>query len=275
MLHVLQPGRCRKETSVVSRRIDLNLDLGEGFGPWSKDCDEEELTTMATSVNLACGFHAGDPVRMRKAVAISKQHGAAIGAHPGLPDLVGFGRRPMQLSHTEVNDYITYQIGALQGFTNAAGLALHHVKLHGELALQCNRDEASARAYVAAVASFGPQLPIYANPHSQVWLAAQQLGVRAVAEFYADLPLCQDGRRIPPGAQSRLGRHPDATPAFVRARVRDFLQTGSVDAFDGGRIAVDAATISVHTDEGSTAEIVRAVRAGIADANVELSSTLP
>jgi UPF0271 protein len=259
---------------VRGQRVDLNLDLGEGFGPWSRDNDEDVLTTLATSVNLACGFHAGDPSRMRKAVDTAKRHGVAVGAHPGLPDLVGFGRRPMQLSPTEVNDYITYQIGALQGFAHAAGLGLHHVKLHGELAIQCNRDEASALAYVAAVASFGGDLPIYANRHSQVWLAADQLGVRAVAEFYADLPLCRDGRRVAPSEQRRHGRHPDATPAFVRARVRDFLETGSVDAFDGGRVAVEAGTVSVHTDERSTVDIVRALRAGIEDANVELSADL-
>jgi len=256
------------------QRVDLNLDLGEGFGPWSKDSDEDDLTAMATSVNLACGFHAGDPSRMRQAVDTAKRHGAAVGAHPGLPDLVGFGRRPMQLSPTEVNDYITYQIGALAGFTHAAGMELHHVKLHGELAIQCNTDDASARAYVAAVASFGGDLPIYANRHSQVWMAADRMGVRAVAEFYADLPLCRDGRRVPPSEQRRHGRHPDATPAFVRVRVREFLETGSVDAFDGGRVAVEAGTISVHTDERSTVDIVRALRAGIEDANVELSANL-
>ena len=260
--------------TVRAQRVDLNLDLGEGFGPWSRDSDEDALTELATSVNLACGFHAGDPGRMRKAVDTAKRLGAAVGAHPGLPDLVGFGRRPMQLSPAEVNDCITYQIGALQGFARAAGLELHHVKLHGELAIQCNRDEASARAYVAAVASFGGELPIYANRHSQVWTAADQLGVRAVAEFYADLPLCRDGRRVPPSEQHRYGRHPDATPTFVRARVRDALETGSVDAFDGGRVAVEAGTISVHTDERSTVDIVRALRAGIEDAKVELSADL-
>lgn len=260
--------------AACGRCVDLNLDLGEGFGPWSKDCDEELLTTLATSVNLACGFHAGDPTRMRQAVDTAIRHGAAVGAHPGLPDLVGFGRRPMQLSPTEVSDYITYQVGALQGFTHAVGVELHHVKLHGELAIQCNRDEASARAYVAAVASFGRDLPIYANRHSQVWIAAERMGVRAVAEFYADLPLFRDGRRVPPSEQHRHGRHPDATPSFVRARVRDFLETGSVDAFDGGRAAVDADTISVHTDEGSTVDVVRAVRAGIEDADVEISANL-
>jgi UPF0271 protein len=108
-----------------------------------------------------------------------------------------------------------------------------------------------------------------------VWRVAQQLGVPVVAEFFADLPLRRDGTRVPPTHDRRHGRHPDSTPDYVRARVRDFLCTGEVDAQDGGRIAVDADTISVHADEPSTAELVRAVRAGIEDAGVKLSSTLP
>src|SRR5258707_14508006 len=131
--------RLTSRKTVGGKWVHLNLNLDEGFGPWSRDNDEDTLTALATSVNLACGFHAGDPSRMRKSVDTAKRHGAAVGAHPVLPDLVGFGRRPMQLSPDEVNDCITYQIGALRGFARAAGLELHHVKLHGELAIQCNR----------------------------------------------------------------------------------------------------------------------------------------
>jgi len=256
------------------RRIDLNLDLGEGFGVWSKACDEAALTALATSVNLACGFHAGDPRRMREGVEAARRLGVAVGVHPGLPDLIGFGRRPLQLSPDEVRDCITYQVGALRAFTDAAGIALHHVKLHGELALQCNRDEASAHAYVAAVAAFGERLPIYANRHSAVWTAAERAGVRAVAEFYADLPLRRDGSRVPPTADRRHGRHPEATVEFVRARTRDFLETGSVEAHDGGRVDVTADTISVHTDEAATVDVVRAVRTAAHEAGFELSSDL-
>jgi 5-oxoprolinase (ATP-hydrolysing) subunit A len=260
--------------TAAGRQVDLNLDLGEGFGIWSKDSDEDELLGLATSVNLACGFHAGDPGRMRQAVQSAARRGVAVGAHPGLPDLLGFGRRPMRLSPGEVSDYITYQIGALSGFTGAAGLELHHVKLHGELAIQCNREEAAARAYVTAVAAWGGELPIYANRHSLVWTVAAELGVPAVAEFYADLPLRRDGSRVPANEERPHGRHPGATADYVRARVRDFLTTGSVAAHDGGRIDVAAGTISVHTDETTTVGIVESVRAAVQESGYELSADL-
>jgi UPF0271 protein len=252
-------------------RIDLNLDLGEGFGVWSRDCDEDELFALATSVNLACGFHAGDPGRMRAAVEAAGIHGRAVGAHPGFPDLVGFGRRPLRMSPSEVKDCITYQLGALEAFLRASDLPLHHVKLHGELATQCNSDEAAATAYVEAVRAAGKGLPIYANRRSEVWNAAVRVGVPVVAEFYADLHLRRDGSRDT-GAPSRHGRHPEIGPALVRARVRDFLVNGSVDAADGGRVEVVAGTISVNTDGAVAVEMARAVRAGVGDAGFELSS---
>jgi UPF0271 protein len=256
------------------RRIDFNLDLGEGFGEWSRDNDEDTLITLATSVNLACGFHAGDPGRMRRAVSAAAQLGVAVGAHPGLPDLIGFGRRPLLLSADEVKDCITYQVGALDAFARAAGLPLHHVKLHGHLALQCNRDEDAAAAYAEAVAELGGPLPIYSDPSSAVWAAAQRLGVPTVAEFYADMPLRRDGRRVA-GETTRHGRHPDATPEYVRDRVRDVLRTGCVDAYDGGRVGVVAHTISVHSDGPEAVEMARAVLCGVQDAGCSLTADLP
>lgn len=256
------------------RRIDFNLDLGEGFGVWSRDNDEDTLITFATSVNLACGFHAGDPGRMRAAVAAAARLGVAVGAHPGLPDLLGFGRRPMLLSRDEVKDCITYQVGALDAFTRAAGLPLHHVKLHGGLALQCNRDADAATAYVEAIADLDDVLPIYSDPSSAVWVAAAQAGVPTVAEFYADMPLTRDGRRVA-SETSRLGRHPSASPEYVRARVIDFLRTGGVDAHDGGRAEVIAHTISVHSDGPGAVDMARAVLGGVQDAGWSLTADLP
>jgi UPF0271 protein len=253
------------------QKIDFNLDLGEGFGIWDRDNDEAALLRLTTSANLACGFHAGDPSRMRRAVEAASLHGIAVGAHPGLPDLLGFGRRPMSLTPAEVKDYVTYQVGALEAFLRGAGMPLHHVKLHGALAAQCNRDGAAATAYVTAVAEVGERLPIYANPRSEVWTAAEKIGIPAVAEFYADLPLRRDGTRVV--GEVRLdGPSARSGPDSVRARVRDFLQTGSVDAHDGGRVEVRAGTISVHSDGASAIDMARAVRAGIEDAGVALSA---
>jgi UPF0271 protein len=256
------------------RRIDFNLDLGEGYGTWSRDNDEATLLGLASSVNVACGFHAGDPAHMRAAVEMAAANGVAIGAHPGLPDLRGFGRRPMTLSPGEVRDDVAYQVGALLGFTSAAAVPLHHVKLHGSLASQCNTDAASATAYVAAVAGFGfgAHLPIYTDPSSCIWTAAAEAGVPVAAEFYADMPLRRDGRRVAGG--SRQGRHLEATPDSVRARVRDLLEHGSVDAADGGRVDVVVQTISVHSDGADAVEMARAAIAGIRDAGWELSADL-
>jgi UPF0271 protein len=160
------------------------------------------------------------------------------------------------------------------GFVRAASTSLHHVKLHGELASQCNSDPASARAYVEAVARFGDEIPVYVNPRSEVWGAAMELGVRAVLEFYADMPLSRDGDRVPPDGNRRHGRHPQLSPASVRARVRELLATGRVEATDGERVEVEAETISVHTDDAEAVDMARAVRDGAEDAGVELSSDL-
>jgi UPF0271 protein len=256
------------------RRIDFNLDLGEGFGIWSRDNDEDTLITLATSVNLACGFHAGDPGRMRAAVAAAARLGVAVGAHPGLPDPIGFGRRHMMLSAQELKDCILYQVGALTAFTRAADVPLHHVKLHGALATQCNRDPAAATAYAEAVADIGASVPIYSDPSSEVWNAAERLSVPTVAEFYADMPLCRDGRRVA-GHSPLSGRHESATPEYVRVRVRDLLRSGRIDAHDGGQVAVAADTISVHSDGPVAADMARAVILGVQDAECSLSADLP
>jgi UPF0271 protein len=208
---------------------------------------------------------------MRAAVESAKQRDIAVGAHPGLPDKEGFGRRPMFLSAAEVKDCITYQLGAMQGFVAAAGMALHHVKLHGYLAGQCNREADIAAAFVEAVAEFDDRLLIYNARHSEVWTVGEKMGVPLIAEYYADVPISQDGTRVVrPGG----GRHPSMTPEMVRERVRDFLTTGSVPAWEGGRVPVIADTISVHTDDAMALDMARAVRAGIADASCELSSAL-
>jgi 5-oxoprolinase (ATP-hydrolysing) subunit A len=267
------PDESASLTEMLPRRIDFNLDLGEGFGSWSGDNDEKALMALATSANLACGFHAGDPSRMRTAIELAKRHCVAVGAHPGLPDLAGFGRRPLTLTPAEVRDFVTYQVGALQGFLRAARLPLHHVKLHGELSTQCSRDAAAAAAYVEAVAALGDGLPIYTFRGSETWLAAERAGVPAIADFYPDLPMRRDGSMVAPTTR-RHGRHEDTTPAFIRKQVLDFLATGSLEAYDGGRVEVVAGTISVHTDGPVAVEMARAVRAGAADAGVELSAEL-
>jgi UPF0271 protein len=261
-------------TNVQRREIDLNLDLAEGFGVWSLDNHEAEQLALASSVNLACGFHAGDPSRMRVAVEGAKRHGVAVGAHPGLPDVVGFGRRPMVLSPAEIKDAVTYQVGALRAFTRAAGIALHHVKLHGQLASQCTRDHAAARAFIEAVAGIGDELLVYHQAVSEVSVAAEELGIRVVPEFYADIPLRADGTRFV-GEVRHVQREPYFTLDEIRARVVDFVRTASVEACDGGRVGVRADTISFHNDGPSGLETARAVRSALDECGVAVTAVSP
>src|SRR5215218_9136550 len=151
--------------------MDFNADLGESFGLWQRGADDA-LMRAISSANVACGFHAGDPGAMRRAVASARDHGVAVGAHPGLPDLLGFGRRRMDVSAGDVTDYVRYQVGALAAFARAAGVPLHHVKPHGALYMMALDDAQLARAIVEAVAEFDERLPVYTLAGSELWHAA-------------------------------------------------------------------------------------------------------
>jgi UPF0271 protein len=188
----------------------------------------DELMTVISSANVACGFHAGDPVTMRSAVASAKRHGVAIGAHPGLPDLLGFGRRRMTVAPSDVADYVLYQVGAVAAFAHAAGVPLHHVKPHGALYMMALEDGRVARAIVEAVGEFDDRLPIYTLAGGELWHAAKAAGLGArsrVLRRPADPP-----RRL--GGDVRLDLF-DRTPEAVAARVRSLLTTGAVTSLEG------------------------------------------
>jgi UPF0271 protein len=237
------------------RAFDLNADLGESFGLWERGADDV-LMGVISSANVACGFHAGDPGAMRRAVESARRNGVAVGAHPGLPDLLGFGRRPMALTPSDAADYVRYQMGALAAFAEAAGTALHHVKPHGALYMMALDDGAVARAIAEAVASYREGLPVYTLAGSELWDAAQAAGLEAVAEFFADRPLRADGSVVMFGWQALF----DPTPEAVAARVRSLLETGTVPALDGTPVAVEASTICVHSDTPRADELGVAVR---------------
>jgi UPF0271 protein len=234
--------------------IDFNADLGESFGLWERGADEA-LMRVISSANVACGFHAGDPGAMRRAVASARREGVAVGAHPGLPDLLGFGRRVMDVAPDDVRDYVLYQVAALDGFARG----LHHVKPHGALYMMALDDGAVARAIAEAVASYREGLPVYTLAGSELWDAAQAAGLEAVAEFFADRPLRADGSVVMFGWQALF----DPTPEAVAARVRSLLETGTVPALDGTPVAVEASTICVHSDTPRADELGVAVRAVI------------
>jgi len=241
--------------------MDFNADLGESFGLWERGADEA-LMRVISSANVACGFHAGDPGAMRRAVAQARANGVHIGAHPGLPDLLGFGRRVMDVSADDVRDYVLYQVAALDGFAQG----LHHVKPHGALYMMALDDRAIARAIAEAVASYQEGLPVYTLAGGELWDAAAAAGLPAVAEFFADRPLRADGSVVMFGWQELF----TPTPEAVGLRVRSLLGTGTVPALGGIPVVVQAETVCVHSDTPRADELGEAVRAVIGDrASVE------
>ena len=248
---------------MTMRAFDFNADLGESFGLWERGADDV-LMTVISSANVACGFHAGDPGAMRRAVESARRNGVAIGAHPGLPDLLGFGRRRMALTPRDAADYVRYQMGALKAFAEAAGTSLHHVKPHGALYMMALEDAPLARAIVEVV----DELPIYTLAGSEVWQAAEAAGVPAVAEFFADRPIHSDGTVVMFNWQELF----TPTPEAVAERVRSLVSTGTVTSLEGDPVAVTATTICVHSDTPGAGALGPAVRAAIEAAGAAVGS---
>ena len=248
-------------------RIDLNCDMGESFGRYSLGADEL-LMPHITSANIACGFHASDPVVMDRTVRLAAEHGVGIGAHPGYPDLQGFGRRDMQLSPEEAEAAILYQIGALAGFARAAGAELVHVKAHGALYNQAARDRALAEAIVRAVGRFSRQLVVVGLANSEVVDAALEAGQPVAREAFADRAYESDGslrsRRLP-GAV-----HHDAAQAAEQAV--HIARDGMVIAWGGDEVPVQAETLCVHGDTPGALPIVQTIRQALVEAGVDVTA---
>src|ERR671918_734786 len=224
-------------------RIDLNSDLGESFGPWPMGQDEALMASI-TSANVACGFHAGDPSVMRQTVALAKLHNVAVGAHPGFPDLVGFGRRELQATPREVEDFVTYQVAALAGIAAIQGVRLQHVKAHGALYNQACRDGALADAIARAVAALDPSLILFGLPGSELLRAGERAGLRVAAEIFAD-------RAYEPDGSLASRRKPGAVihdPAIVVERAVKMARDRVVVATDGSIVQLEAQTMCFHGD---------------------------
>ncbi len=194
--------------------VDLNADAGESYGAFAYGHDRE-IFPLVTSVNLACGFHGGSPNRILEAVRLAKAHGVAVGAHPGFPDLVGFGRRDMALSPEEVFADVLYQIGALSAFLKAEGLPLHHVKPHGALYLKACRDRETAEAIALAVKAFDPGLPLVVLPGTVYEEEARRAGLRVVLEAFPERAYLRNGQLAPrsmPGSWITDPRRPPGGP---------------------------------------------------------------
>ena len=247
--------------------IDLNADAGESFGRWKLGHDEE-LFPLLSSVNLATGFHAGDPRVMLRSVRLAKKHGVAVGAHPGFPDLVGFGRRDLALSPDEAYTDVLYQIGALSAFLKLEGLPLHHVKPHGALYLRMLKDGELARAVAQAVKDYDPEVPLVLLGGTPMEEAAQAVGVRYVREAFPDRAYLSDGRLAPRSMEGALIRDPKR----AAERAVQMVLEGEIEALDGGRVRVRSETLCIHGDNPEAVAIARAVRQALVAHRVEIQA---
>lgn len=255
-----------KGTAGAWKTVDLNADMGEGFGRYR--LEDNALLGQVTSASVACGFHAGDPVVMRDTVALAVRSGVVIGAHPGYPDLVGFGRRDLAATPAEVEAFVVYQIGALQGICAAAGTRLRYVKPHGALYNRAARDLPTADAIARAVASVDSSLALLGLAGSAMISAAERAGLRGVSEAFVDRAYRADGTLLPrnePGAALT-----DA--AAIADRALKMVQDGTVAASDGTIITVRAESLCTHGDGPDATAIVRAVRARLESAGVVVAS---
>ena len=248
-------------------RIDLNSDLGESFGAWPMGQDATLMESI-TSANIACGFHAGDPGVMRQTIALAKLKGVAIGAHPGFPDLVGFGRREINAAPADVEDFVLYQVSALAGMARAQGVQLRHVKAHGALYNMACKDRALADAIARAVAAFDRALILFGLPNSELLRAGQAAGLPVAAEVFADRAYERDGSLV--SRQKHGSVIHDETTVVDRA-VR-MVKEQQVVAVDGSVIALKADTICLHGDTPGAAELARVIRRGLESAGVRIAA---
>ena len=245
--------------------VDLNADVGESFGAFSIGEDEALLASI-TSASVAAGVHGGDATVLRQTIQRARAHGVAIGAHPGLPDLAGFGRREMRLAPGEVEDLVLYQIAAVSGVAAAEGVRLQHVKPHGALYNMAARDAELARAIVRAISAADRSLLLFAPAGSEMAKAADAAGITTVCEAFADRAYNADGSLAPRSAPGALITRAD----LVVARVRRMLLDRTVTTVDGADIPIRANTVCIHSDTPGSGGLAAALRAGLKAAGVRL-----
>lgn len=246
--------------------IDLNSDIGESFGAYTIGADGEVMASIS-SANVACGFHGGDPGVMRRTVRLARDAGVAVGAHPGFPDLVGFGRREMRVSARDVEDMVLYQIGALEAIARSEGVRLQHVKAHGALYNMAVRDRELADAVARAVHAFDPALVLFGLPGSALISAGEALGLRVAAEGFADRAYEPNGSLTP---RTRDGSVIHDADAVVRRAVR-MVRDGVVTATDGSEIKVRVDTLCTHGDTAGAHVLTRLLKAGLEQAGVKIA----
>jgi 5-oxoprolinase (ATP-hydrolysing) subunit A len=247
--------------------IDLNCDLGESFGAWEMGNDAA-MIGLATSVNIACGFHAGDPDIMRKTVDLAKSRGVSIGAHPGYRDLHGFGRRPFPgMKASEIENLVAYQIGALQAIATAAGHKVTHVKVHGALSNVACEDDMTARALASAIKAVDPNLIFVVLANSKLVTAGEAANLPMVHEVFADRAYEDDGTLVSRRKPGAVLHDADA----IAKRVVRMVQDGAVVSVTGKVIKMRTDTVCIHGDTPGSVNIARAVKQALKDAGVDVA----
>jgi 5-oxoprolinase (ATP-hydrolysing) subunit A len=246
----------------MSTYIDINCDMGESYGRWTLGHDEDVMPHI-TSANVACGFHGGDPHVMRKTVELAVTHGVAIGAHPGLPDLMGFGRRRMEVSAAELKDYHRYQVGALSAFAKAAGTRLQHVKAHGIQYHMFEENLELGRASAEQIVELDPELILMTMAMTKYDAEARKTRARIAAEGFADRVYADDGQLV----TRKLGKDALVSdPAKAADQAVRMVMEGKVRTITGKVIDVKIQTICIHGDSPGAEKIVAAVREGLVKA---------
>src|SRR3954470_7876442 len=246
-------------------KIDLNCDMGESYGAWKMGADADVMPYIS-SANIACGFHGGDPATIRKTVRLALDNGVAIGAHPSLPDIMGFGRRVMKISPQEMYDLVVYQAGAVEGFARAAGAKLHHIKCHGALYNMAANDEGLSDAMARAGRDLGTML--YVLSLSRNFEIAKKEGVPVCGEVFADRGYTDEGTLAPrdkPG-----GMIEDADKAVQQAL--GMIEGGYVTSLSGKRVAVAADTLCIHGDQPGAVAFAKALKKAFAEKQIQVAA---
>ncbi len=249
----------------MALKIDINCDMGESFGLY-RIGNDEEIMNYVSSINVACGYHAGDPHVMRKTVALAKEHGVAIGAHPGFPDMVGFGRRRMLISEQEIKDYVTYQMGALREFVRITGQKLQHCKPHGQLYMWGQTDAKVARAILEAIAEMNDETIVFALEHSEFTELGRQMGIPIAKEGYADCEHTDAGSIVPIRTHAAAGDPDERAKRVVR-----MVTEKKVISDSGNDLDINIDTICVHGDTPGADVTVAKIANALKAAGVEIA----
>ena len=246
-------------------RMDINCDMGESFGSY-RIGEDEKVIAFVTSANIACGYHAGDPCVMAETVGLAVRHRVSIGAHPGYPDLMGYGRRNMETFPGEIRNYILYQIGALSAFARAAGAALRHVKPHGALYNQAAGDERVAREVIHAVKAYDPELILFTLAGSLCEEMAIAAGLRVAREAFPDRAYLSSGRLAPRSMPGAVLHDPDQ----VRDRVVKLATTGMLTSIEGKEMPFKADTLCIHGDTPGAWKLASEIRGALEANGIEI-----